>query len=160
GKKVVRFAVLTGMPETLIDQDLEDPRHLAFDANGNILVSDRGTSHLVKIFSAEGKKLRQIGVPGAPWVAAYHPDHMNKPNGRAADWRDRLWVAEADNFPRRVSLWAADGKLIRAFYGPTEYGGGGMLDPKDATRFFYKGLEFKLDWKAGTDTLTRVYARP
>ena len=39
---------------------------------------------------------------------------------------------------------------MRAFYGPTEYGGGGVLDPQDATRFFYKGLEFKLDWKAGT----------
>ena len=35
-----------------------------------------------------------------------------------------------------------------------------MLDPLDSTRFYYKGMEFKLDWKAGTDALTRVFARP
>ena len=42
---------------------------------------------------------------------------------------DRLWVAENFNYPRRVSVWTAAGELARTFYGPTEYGGGGVLDP-------------------------------
>ena len=57
-------------------------------------------------------------------------------------------------------MWSADGQLVRAFYGPTEYGGGGVLDPRDPSVFFYKGLEFALDWQTGTDSLKRVFARP
>jgi hypothetical protein len=104
--------------------------------------------------------VRAVGKPGAPAVGPYDPLHNNSPNGLALDSQGRLWLAEADNQPRRVSVWSAKGELARAFYGPTEYGGGGVLDPRDASRFFYKGLEFKLDWKAGTDTLTRVFYHP
>ena len=101
-----------------------------------------------------------IGVAGPPAIGPYHPLHMNRPNGIAVDSQNRLWVAEADNAPRRVSLWSADGRLLRAFYGPTEYGGGGTLDPQDPSRFYYRGLEFKLDWDKGTDQLVRVFFRP
>lgn len=45
------------------------------------------------------------------------------------DSHDRAWVAESDNYPRRVSVWSVKGERVRAFYGPTEYGGGGVLDP-------------------------------
>ena len=36
---------------------------------------------------------------------------MNNPNGLAVDSQGRVWVAEADNYPRRVSVWSAKGKL-------------------------------------------------
>jgi hypothetical protein len=84
---------------------------------------------------------------------------MNNPNGLAVDSQGRVWVAEADDHPRRVSVWSPDGGLVRAFYGPTEYGGGGTLDPQDRTRFFYKGLEFALDWEKGTDQHDSVFSR-
>ena len=45
-----------------------------------------------------------------------------------------------------MSVWTLDGKLSHAFYGPGRYGGGGTLDPADKTRFYYDGMEFKLDW--------------
>ena len=108
----------------------------------------------------DGKLMRTIGKPGAPAAGLYDPLHMNNPNGLALDSQGRLWVAEADDFPRRVSVWTAQGGLVRAFYGPTEYGGGGVLDSQDAARFFYKGMEFALDWQAGRDELRRVFARP
>ena len=139
---------------------LEDPRHVVTDAAGRHYITDRGASHQVKVFSPSGGFLRAIGAPGAPAVGSYDPRHMNNPNGLALDSQGRLWVAEADNFPRRVSVWSAEGELVRAFYGPTEYGGGGVLDSREASRFFYKGMEFDLDWKAGTDQLKRVFARP
>ncbi len=160
GGKLLRFANLSARPETIVSAGLEDPRQLAFDQDGNILVSDRGNSQQVKKFSADGKPLSAIGVAGPPAVGPYNPLHMNRPSGIAVDSQNRLWVAEADNAPRRVSLWSADGQLLRAFYGPTEYGGGGTLDPHDPSRFYYRGLEFKLDWDKGTDQLVRVFFRP
>ena len=161
GRKLLRFAAWNAKTsQTLVSNGLEDPRHVATDAEGNIYISDRGASHQVKVFTAAGKFLRAIGKPGAPANGAYDPLHMNNPNGITFDSQGRLWVTEADNHPRRVSVWSAQGELVRTFYGPTEYGGGGVLDPQDANRFYYRGMEFALDWKAGRDELKRVYYRP
>lgn len=159
GERLVRFSTLAGQPEPVITAGLDDPRHVAVDKSGTILVTDRGDSHQVKIFSAAGISQGTIGKPGKPATGPYDPLHMNTPNGLAIDSQGRIWVAEADNHPRRVSVWSPAGELARAFYGPTEYGGGGTLDPQDRTRFFYKGLEFELDWEKGTDRIVRVYSR-
>lgn len=160
GKQLVRFATVTSKPEAIVATGLDDPRHLTVDGKGNLLITDRGSAHQVKVFSDSGKLLSHIGKPGEPTIGNYDPQHLNNPNGIAVDSQGRVWVAEADNYPRRVSLWSPKGDLLNAFYGPTEYGGGGVLDPQDSSRFFYKGMEFKLDWKAGTDQLTRVFWRP
>jgi hypothetical protein len=145
---------------TLIAGGLEDPRHIAVGRAGELFISDRGASHQIKIFTPAGKRIKAIGRSGVPSVGAYDPQHMNHPNGLALDSEGRVWVAENDNHPRRVSVWTPGGELVRPFYGPTEYGGGGVLDSRDANVFFYKGLEFALDWKSGTDSLRRVFARP
>ncbi|QIF03989.1 hypothetical protein [Roseimicrobium sp. ORNL1] len=167
GTKLLRYPALDalhptklGQPEIVIDSQLDDPRHVITDEAGNFLVSDRGQSHQVKVFSPQGKLLRSFGKAGEPKAGKYDPLHINNPNGIALDSQGRLWIAEADNFPRRVSVWDKEGNLERAFYGPTEYGGGGMLDSRDANVFFYKGLEFKLDWAVGKDELVRVFHRP
>ena len=160
GKQLVRFASLSAKPETIIANGLDDPRHISVDAAGNFLIADRGDSHQVKRFSPAGKQVSTIGKPGAPMVGPYDPLHLNNPNGLAVDTAGRVWVAECDNYPRRVSVWTTEGQLQRAFYGPSEYGGGGVLDPRDPTRFYYKGMEFRLDWETGTDSLARVFARP
>lgn len=159
GSRLVLLQVQESGPKTIISKGPEDPRHVAF-TDGNYYISDRDTSHQVKVFDANGKFLHTIGKPGGPGVGTYDPLHMNNPNGLAVDSQGRVWVAEADNYPRRVSVWSSAGQLDRTFYGPTEYGGGGVLDSQDATRFFYKGMEFALDWKAGTDKLVRVFWRP
>ena len=118
------------------------------DAEGNLYVSDRGKSHQVKVFDPGGKPLRIIGTAGPPKAGPYDPLHMNNPNGLTIDGKGHLWVAETDFQPKRVSVWTLDGRLVRAFYGPSEYGGGGRLDPVDKSRFYYHGMEFQLDWRA------------
>jgi NHL repeat len=147
-------------PEAVVSEGLDDPQQLALDAQGNVYVSDRGNSHQVKVFDAEGKLLRMIGRPGAPTAGSYDPDHMNNPTGLTIDSNDHLWVAETDFQPKRVSVWTLDGKRVNAFYGPAEYGGGGALDPRDKTRFYYHGMELKLDWEKGTSEVARVLFRP
>ena len=163
GKDLLRFTVdaaagKLGTPETLVS-GLEEPKDLTLDAQGNIYVSDRGNSHQVKAFTADGKPLRTYGHPGAVKAGIYDPEHMNNPRGVAVDSNGRLWVAEEDFHPKRVSIWNTDGTLWKAFYGPQQYGGGGMLDARDPVRFNYDGMEFKLDWKKGEANLARVYYR-
>ena len=109
GRQLVRFASLSAKPETIIASGLGDPRHLTVDAKGNVLITDRGASHQVKRFSLAGKMIDTIGKPGVPSVGPYAPLHLNAPSGVAIDSQGRVWVAEADNYPRRVSLWSAKG---------------------------------------------------
>lgn len=158
GNRLLRFATPESAPETLVG-GLLDPRGIAIDSSGAIYISDRGASNQVKVFSAAGKPIRAIGHAGEPWAGRYDPEHMNNPHGITIDSDGNLWVTENDFQPKRVSVWSPDGKLLRAFYGPSRYGGGGTLDPRDKTRFYYDGMEFKLDWKTGANAPAAVLLR-
>ncbi len=167
GKRLLRIPAEPAGPklgtlptDVVIADGLEDPQLLALDRDGNLYVSDRGNSHQVKIFSPDGKFLRAIGHAGVPKAGAYDPLHMNNPAGVTIDSNDHLWVAETDFQPKRISVWTLDGKLVNAFYGPSEYGGGGALDPTDKSRFYFHGMEFKLDWQNGTSQVVSVFHRP
>lgn len=164
GKTVVRFAsaqLPLAAGKVIVADQLEAPQQLALDSAGNIYVSDWGKSHQVKVFSAEGKFLRAIGTAGAPVVGPYDANHMNHPHGLTIDAQGRLWVAEHNFYPKRISIWeAASGKLLRAFYGPPQYGGGGTIDAQDKSRFLYGGMEFRIDWASGAAELVNVYFRP
>lgn len=167
GNQLIRFAgsLPDNKGQTIISSGLEAPVALTLDNNGRIYISDRGKSHTVKVFSPEGKFIRQIGSPGAPAAGPYDPQHMNNPAGITIDAQQQLWVTENDFLPKRVSVWSLEGKLIRAFYGPPKYGGGGTLDPQDKRRFYYteesKGaMEFALNWQTGTSAVKQIYYRP
>ncbi|HEX7898438.1 MAG TPA: hypothetical protein VF950_11805 [Planctomycetota bacterium] len=159
GKKVVRYAIEGGSlvkPKDVVA--LQEPSGIALDAEGRLYVSDRGTSHQVHVFTPDGKPLRTIGTAGAPALGAYDPSRMTEPSGLTVAPDGTVWVAEHSYQPKRISAWSD--KLVKAFYGPPEYGGGGQIDPKDKTRFYYNGMEFKLDWEKGTNTLVGVFYRP
>lgn len=145
-------------PETLV-ANLDDPRGITVDTAGNIYIADQGESQQVKVYSQSGQPLMVYGHPGAPQAGPYDPLHMNHPKGLAIDSDGRLWVAEDDYQPKRVSVWNTNGTLWKAWYGPAQYGGGGMLDPGDKTKYLYNGMEFHLDWNKGTSDLARVYYR-
>jgi DNA-binding beta-propeller fold protein YncE len=168
GTSVVRFnradKLASATSVELVKEGLEDPSGLALDAEGNIYVSDRGTSHQVKIFDPSGKFIRTIGLQGIPRTGSYEPLHMNNPAGIAVDELNQIWVTENDYLPKRVSVWSRDGRLIKAFYGPGKYGGGGMLDAHNGNRFYYADegrgmMEFEVDWKKGEAKLISVLFR-
>lgn len=151
-------------PKTIITSNLEAPFGITFDNQGQLYISDKGNSCQIKIFTQDGRLIRTIGKPGPPKAGPYDPLHMNNPAGITIDSKQQLWVTEQDFLPKRVSLWTLDGKLINAFYGPAKYGGGGTIDYKDKTRFYYAepsgAMEFKLDWPRGTYKLNSIYYRP
>lgn len=161
GKTLARYdRASDAAPATVIASGLDEPAGLALDAAGNIVITDKGSSHQAKIFDAAGKLIRAIGKAGAPKAGPYDPLHMNNPDGVTVDSNNHIWVAENDESPKRVSEWTMDGQLVKAFYGSSQYGGGGALDAADNARFYYGGMEFSLDWVKGQDKLVDVLYRP
>ena len=153
-------------PTTIGDDSLLDPQGITMDDRDNVYVSDWGTSQQVKVFAADGTPRRTIGVPGGARPGPYEQRRMDRPHGLAIAPDGHLWVAENSQAPKRVSIWTLDGRLVKAFYGPPHYGGGGTIDPRDPSRFYYAenianvGLEFALDWNSGTSALKSIYWMP
>ncbi|MFA6294033.1 MAG: hypothetical protein WC637_19750, partial [Victivallales bacterium] len=169
GTELKRFAVSAPSKTaesvgTIIGKGLEDPQRITVATDGNIFISDLGKSHQVKMFSGDGRFLSAIGKAGVPALGSYDPNQMHNPSGMALTPSKELWVAERDRAPKRVSVWSLDGRLLRAFYGPSNYGGGGNLDPEDPKRFYFSswnnanGIEFALDWQSGSSSVNAVYA--
>ena len=153
-----------GEEKTLISTGLEAPNSLTSDDAGNLYIADWGKAHQVKVFDAAGKALRTIGKPGGKQLGLYDEERMHHPQGLTIDDTGRIWIAEADSLPKRISVWNADsGKFEMAKYGPPHYGGGGTIDPTDPTRAFYAEfgglMEFALDWKTGTSKLKAIVSR-
>jgi hypothetical protein len=149
-----------GNPQVFIAEGLEQPQQMTMDAAQNLYVSDWGASNQVKVFSPSGKILRSIGMAGIVASGPYDPQLMHHPEGITIDSRDQLWVAEVDYQPKRVSVWSLDGRVLRAFYGPPAYGGGGNLDPRDKSLFYLNGMTFRLNWTTGESTLIAIQHRP
>lgn len=156
-------AMKLGDERVVIASGLEDPAQILIDPTGRMLVTDRGASHQLKVFSPDGRLQRTIGKAGGLQLGAYDEQRMQNPNQVAIDDRGRYWVAEEDVLPKRVSIWTADGTLVKAIYGGPGYGAGGSIDPQDRTRVYYQhftgAMEFALDWTAGTSRPVAVYHR-
>ena len=157
GKTVVKKSGLQA-PKQIITHD------------GKIYITDWGKSHQVKVFdSRSGNLLFVTGKPGGPQIGAYDELRMAHPLGMSVDSNGILWVAETDYLPKRISRWdSKTGNFINAWYGPTQYGGGGFVDPKDKSRAYYPSignpgsmglLEFKVDLNTGKSKMTAVRYR-
>ena len=147
---------------------LDEPRDVIVEG-GRLFVSLHGRTHQVWELNAKGKVVKRYGRAGVPKCGPYDEGKMHYPQGLMLTPSNELWVAEEDHQPKRISVWDAtpsrrwlgvsEGKFVRAYYGPVQYGGGGKIDPEDPTRFYYYGIEMKLDWKKGDSRVVDVYAR-
>ena len=123
---------------------------LALDKAGNIYVGIRGEHHHVLAYNAKGELQRQIGrVDGRALIGPWTKDGMYSPSGIAVDSAGKLWVAEDDGQPRRVSVWnTADGTFNMELFGASSYGATGcIVDPKDPYRMVGMGCEWRIDPK-------------
>ncbi len=148
-------------PEVVIGAGLDHASQIILDADGRLYIGFRGNLHVIKVYSSEGTFLRDIGEPGGVQLGPYNPRRMHNPTGLAISADDRLWVAENSQSPKRISIWTLDGELEKWLVGPAQYGGGGNLSA-DKERFYYAGsgnagLEFAVDWEAGTAELSNTY---
>ncbi len=160
--KVVRVEE-NGNIVPLISEGLSAPIGLALDSQGNLYVSDWGEAMCVKKFSPQGDLLLVIGkLGGRPLNGPYDPQGMFRPWGIAVDKGGRLWVAEYDTTPRRISVWDAQtGKFLKEFCGTTYYAAAGAfinrLNPRMA---FVLGNICELDWEKGLWRIVGTLHRP
>jgi sugar lactone lactonase YvrE len=163
GASVLEVDPQTKTTRPVIDHDLVAPHDVTLDKDGNIYVSDWGASFQVKVFSPAGQLLRAIGTPGGrPWVGKWDANGMLVPRGIAVTDAGKLWVAEDDNCPSRVSVWnAGTGALIRDYLGPSSYGGGNWfwVNPQDPTMIMTEGAMYKVDYAKRTWTPTSIALR-
>jgi hypothetical protein len=147
---------LLGRTTVATQPNLLAPRSVTMGPDGDIYVSDWGKSFQVKVFSPTGQFLRAIGKKGGrPWLGKFNPDGMLVPYGIAVTNAHKLWVAEDDGCPRRVSVWNAQtGAFLKQYIGPTPYGGGTTFwaSPKNPDIAYCMGTRFKLNYQKKTST--------
>lgn len=156
GTQVLKVDLQTKQSTPLITSGLVAPFGVTTDAKGTLYVSDWGASFQIKAFDASGRFLRAVGKEGGrPWVGKWDADGMLLPRGIAVTEQGKLWVAEDDSSPRRVSVWdSQSGAFLKDYIGPTPYGGGTQfwVDPNDPTVMHSSCTRFKLDFEKKTYT--------
>jgi hypothetical protein len=140
-----------GATRPFTSQTFADGWGLATGADGRVYLSVRGAEQNVKVFSADGKLLREIGERGGrPHHGQFIASAMRQPAGIAIDSRNRLWVTEETHNPKRTSVWDVDsGKLLKDLSGTTSYAGTGTVNPFDPSMGFADDTVYRLDWKTG-----------
>ncbi len=103
-----------------------------------------------------------IGRPGGrallgPWQS----DGLRFVTDLALDAAGKLWVAETDGIPKRVSVWdPKSGAFLREFFGATSYGAlGGAISPLDPNLMVGQGCEWRLDPATGHAVCLGVITR-
>ncbi|HTN73657.1 MAG TPA: hypothetical protein VL096_00360, partial [Pirellulaceae bacterium] len=125
------------------------PRAMAFNSQGELVTLD-GASGTVRVFDLTTKKLvRQFGKPG-PTLGKYDPQELTNAVALSVDAEDKLWLVEQNYQPKRITRWSAVGEVEKQFYGPTHYGGGGMLDARDKSVINHLGMKFRIDYQTRT----------
>lgn len=153
---LVRVDMASGKVQVLAS-DLQKPTALATDNAGNLLVFDAAKErNTIRVYDSAGKFLRAIGTPGGRQRGAWDPTKLEYVSALTVDSSGQIWAVEQNYWPKRVSIWSKDGTFQKEFTGPTEYGGGGCLDPSDKRRLFYGPLEFELDWTSGKTHLKNL----
>ena len=163
---IVKVALSDGKFSPLIDSHVDHPQAVAMGPDGTVFVANLGKRQNVTVFSATGTYLRSIGKAGGRAMTGpiqtlgnvsnsragkWDPDTMLNPRGLAVDSLGRLWVAEHDFSPKRVSVWdPATGKLLDEKFGPAYVSTAVCMDPSDPTRIYCQNVEWKVDLDKGT----------
>ena len=150
GKAVGRYDLKTQQFEAFAE-NLDDPKHLAVDAAGNVYVSLHGKAMQVWKIAPDGKVLLTYGIAGGrPEIGTFNPAGMLKPWNVAVDKNGRLWVAEADAQPKRYSVWNVDGTLWKEFFGSMDYSTTAYLDPAKPEFIHAQCVRYRVDYDKGT----------
>ncbi|MCS6852841.1 MAG: hypothetical protein NZ700_16910 [Gemmataceae bacterium] len=165
GTNLLRLDPATGAMTTLV-RDLAGPWGIALDGQGRIYVSDCGRAMQVKVFDPDGRPIGAIGTPGGrPWVGDYDRNGLLMPAGLTVASDGKVWVAEHDITPKRISVWAPTGapttwSLHAELFGASSYGVKGMADPRQPTHINVADCLWEVDYETGQAKLLKTMVRP
>jgi hypothetical protein len=146
---------------TPIRGDLDEPRHLACDTRGNVCVSLQGKTMQVWKLAPDGEVLLKYGTPGGrPLLGKFDANGMLNPYSISVDRKGRLWVAEADNQPKRYSVWNRDGSLRKEFFGSVDYSSRAIVDPLRPEHIYMQSVRYLVDYDRGTWKVDATVMRP
>lgn len=141
-----------------------NPTAIAVDLNGNVVVFDNGSDKQLKAFNPETGALMYTAAQkgGRPLQGKWEEQGLTKfVSDIDVDSQNRIWVIEELNYPRRVSVWGTDGKLVADYIGPTDYtGSGSYIHTTNPDLAYYGPVEMKLNRKDNTYEVTRVLWLP
>ena len=158
-KDVVRLDPETKTLKTVLKDAAENPGGLAVREDGVFAVGDCG-KHVVTVYGRDLKPIRTLGKGGRRPVGPWDEDTLEDPFGIEFGPDGRLWICEQSQQPKRVGVWNIDtGHCEKSVVGPTNYGGGGTLDPDDANRAFWGYLEL-VKSEDGKYRPARIFFRP
>jgi hypothetical protein len=158
-RDVVAVNPQSGAVKTVLE-GLDGVTGVAADEQGRLYVSVQGKVQQVQVFTAEGKPVGAIGRKGGrPALGAFVQDGVLNPAGLVVDKEGKLWVSEANETPKRFSVWQAragadkkEGAFLKEFFGPTHYGASGAaINPRDPNVMAGEGCEWRIDPKTGRD---------
>jgi len=147
---------------TLVLGGLKNVTSFARDKEGNVFVGVGAPDHQVQVYSPTGERLRTIGKKGGrPNLGPWQKDALFAISSVLVDAEGKLWVAEDDTHPRRISVWdSKTGNLLKDFFGPTEYGAsGGAINPLNPNIMVGEGCEWELDPSTGRSKCNGVFQR-
>ena len=135
---------------------------LTIDGAGDIVVLDGGPDRQVKIFAHDGTLKSTRGQRGGrPLRGLWQAQGMRDASSVAVDAAGNAWVTEASDFPRRVSVWGADGALVRDYVGNTGYAGTDCyLHDQDPNLAYVGPVELTLDRANRSWRVSQVLWRP
>lgn len=160
--RVLRVTREHPAPEEVVT-GLHDATHLAVDrVTGEILVAGGRKSQQVRRFSATGTQLKAYGRPGGRLEGAYEPRDFQAISGVASDGQGGFVVTEYESAPRRTAHFAADGTLIREWYGGQLYFTYMAFDPADPTVVWFDShwgwlVQAKVDYAKKTWRVLATY---
>ncbi|MGD0090132.1 MAG: hypothetical protein ABSE73_09445 [Planctomycetota bacterium] len=165
------LAVSKGQAAPLVSEHLDQPSGIAVcPHDGWIYVANGGKLQNVSVFDDSGKYQMSIGKEGGrPRVGRFDKKGMLEPGGLAMDAKERLWVAETLDAPKRQSVWAtwadekakqfvggivhgfnvprahAVGECVAEFFGGSSYFGWAYMDPKHPDEIYCHNVLWKVD---------------
>ena len=158
-RNVVAVNPQSGAIKTVL-KGLDGVGGVTADEQGRLYVSVQGKVQQVQVFTAEGQRAGAIGRKGGrPALGAWVQDGVLNPAGLVVDKEGKLWVAEANETPKRFSVWQAragadkkEGVFLKEVFGPTHYGASGAaINPRDPNVMAGEGCEWRIDPKTGRD---------
>ncbi|HYG75709.1 MAG TPA: PQQ-binding-like beta-propeller repeat protein [Planctomycetota bacterium] len=141
---------------------LVEAHGITVDKDGKVYAGVREPENQIKVFSATGELVSTIGRAGGrakigPWT----PDGILYCSELTIDKEGKLWVMEAEDAPKRISVWnTKDGAFVKEFFGPSSYGAlGGAINPRDPNLMLGQGCEWRIDPKTGKAVCLGTFTR-